>query len=261
MKEIIFWCEFPEKVNLNLLDKILTELNLKISVYIASKSLDEFNRLKNNFLKVKNIKTIGCWPILSRKNGYWYSGFTNKNSLSRILNFKGLKLKIDIEPPLEDEKFSYFSFKLWLIKYCFIKRARNIKLLSKVLKKLGYDNLIVSTFPLPRFMLSNLVDLKNVKNLNLMLYSSFIPKILRPLYRLYFKIIFESYKKMRKNIFVALGLIGKGVFKNEPEYKSVKEFKKDLRFVKKLGVSNIVIFELSGILKKKDSKEWLNCLK
>ena len=124
------------------------------------------------------------------------------------------------------------------------------------------SSIIISTFPLPKFILNNLIDIKDLRNsnLNLMYYSSLIPKVLRPFYRFYFKFIFNSYKKLAKKVFVAVGLIGTGVFGNEPVYKNLNEFKKDLEFVKELKVNSIVIFELSGILKRKDYEEWFNVI-
>lgn len=260
MKKIIFWCEFPERVDLNKLNSALGNLN--IDVYIASKNLKEFNKFKERFSRVKQIKTIGCWPVLDKNQGYWYSGFTDGESLNSLLKFNGLKLKIDIEPPIEHKKFSYFGILFWIVKYCLFKKSLNKNLLSDVLNRLNKENLIISTFPLPKFILNNLINLKDLKNsnLNLMYYSMLIPKVLRPFYRIYFKFILNNYRILTKNIFVAVGLIGTGIFRNEPTYKSLNEFKNDLEFVKELKVDNLVIFELSGILKKDNCEEWFKVI-
>lgn len=260
MKKIIFWCEFPEKVNLDKLNSVLGNLN--IDVYIASKNSKEFKKFKERFSRIKQIKTIGCWPVLDRKKGYWYSGFTDEGLLNSLLELNGLKLKIDIEPPIEHKKFSYFGILFWIVKHCLFKKPINKDLLSDVLNRLNKENLIISTFPLPKFALKNLINLKDFKNsnLSLMYYSSLIPKVLRPFYRFYFKRIFESYKIVTKNIFVAVGLVGIGVFGNEPVYKNLNEFKKDLEFVKELRINSVVVFELSGILKRKDYEEWFKVI-
>ena len=262
MKRIIFWCEFPERVNLNKLDYILKKLNLNIDVYIASNSLKEFNNFKEIFSRIKQIKTIGYWPILDKNKGYWYSGFTDESSIKDLLKLKGVKLKIDIEPPIEGNRFSYFKMFFWIAKYCLFKKSKNKDKLSEVFYKLNKENLIISTFPLHRFMLSNLININVFKNsnLNLMHYSSLMPKVLRPFYNVYFRFIFESYRKVAKNVFVAVGLISKGVFGNEPIYKDLKEFKRDLEFVKKLKIDSIVVFELSGILKRENYEEWFKAL-
>lgn len=261
MERIIFWCEFPEKVDLNKLDSALGNLN--IDVYVTSKNLNEFKKFKERFSRVKQIKTIGCWPVLDKHKGYWYSGFTDEESLNSLLKFNGLKLKIDIEPPIEHKKFSYFGILFWIVKYCLFKKSLNNDLLSDVLNRLNKENLIISTFPLPKFVLKNLINIEDLRNsnLNLMYYSSLIPKVLRPFYRIYFKFILNNYRILTKNIFVAVGLIGTGIFGNEPVYKDLKGFKKDLEFVKKLKVDSVVVFELSGILKKDNCEEWFNALK
>ena len=122
--------------------------------------------------------------------------------------------------------------------------------------------MIISTFPLHRFMLSNLININDFKNsnLNLMHYSSLMPKVLRPFYNVYFRFIFGKYKKLTNKLFVAVGLIGTGIFGNEPVYKDLKEFKRDLEFVKKLKIDSIVVFELSGILKRENYEEWFKAL-
>ncbi|MBI4154841.1 hypothetical protein HY498_02020 [Candidatus Woesearchaeota archaeon] len=258
---IIFWCEFPEKVNLALLNKILSRLNLNINVYSASKSLKEFNNFKDRFSKIKNIKTIGCWPVLEKNKGYWFSGFSDKDSLKSILQYKNLKLKIDIEPPLEDNKFSYFKIGFYFLKYILFKKAQNKDLLSEILMNFKKEDLIISTFPLPKFLLNKLINIQDLKNsnLNLMCYSTLIPKILRPLYRVYFKYIVDNYKRI-SNVIAAVGLISPGIFGNEPIYIDLKEFKKDLEFIKTLNTNTIVIFELSGVLKRKNPEEWFKIL-
>jgi hypothetical protein len=259
---IIFWCEFPRNVDLKQLGTILKEINLDIEVYIAAKSLKEFNYFKKEFSKIKNIKSIGCWPVLSKDKGYWFSSFTDKESLNSLLQYKDLKLKIDIEPPIENFKFSYFRLKLWLLKYCLFLKPKNKGLLSEVLSKLKKEDIIMSTFPFPKFMLNNLMDITYLKNsnLSLMFYSTLIPRIFRPFYRMYYKSIITSYREIAKNIFSAVGLIGTGIFGNEPIYKSVKEFEKDLKFLRSLNIDRIAIFELSWILKRRNSKEWFKII-
>ncbi len=256
----IFWCEFPDKVNLKLLNEILNRLDLNIDIYIASKDLKEFHNYKEKFSKIKNIKIIGCWPILSKNKGYWYSGFTDLEFLKSLLEYKNLKIKIDIEPPMEFESFYFIKNLLWLMKYLMFK-SKNKEELSIVLNQLGKKNLIISTFPLPKILINRLINIKDLKNcnLNLMYYSSLMPKGLKYIYRIYFKSILKQYKRI-SNVMIAVGLISKGIFGNEPVYKNIKEFKKDLEFVRSLRINTIVIFELSGVLKKDNAKEWFKCL-
>jgi len=261
MKNTIFWCEFPRKINLDLLNKILSRLNLNIIVYLASKSLKEFNNFKDRFSKIKNIKTIGCWPILEKKKGYWLSGFSDKNSIKSLLQYKNLKLKIDTEPPLEDNKFSYFKIGLYFLKYMLFKKAQNKDLLSEILMNFKKEDLIISTFPLPKFLLNKLINIQDLRNsnLNLMYYSTLIPKILRPFYKIYFKYIVNKYKKI-SNVITAVGLTSPGILGNEPIYINLKEFKRDLEFIKTLNTNTIVIFELSGVLKRKNPEEWFKAI-
>jgi hypothetical protein len=48
------------------------------------------------------------------------------------------------------------------------------------------------------------------------------------------------------------------VFENEPIYENIEEFKEDLEWLKKLGIKNIVVFNVSGIVER--GKEWFNVL-
>ena len=91
-----------------------------------------------------------------------------------------------------------------------------------------------------------------------MFYSTFIPRILRPLYRLYYK-FFIKFKDI-KDTYFALGLIDKGIFNDEHIYRNLNEFKDDVKFLLRNKVENIAIFSLEGILNKNDYKDWLNII-
>ena len=67
--------------------------------------------------------------------------------------------------------------------------------------------------------------------------------------------------KKNKELIVGLGCIGKGIFGNEPVYRTLREFKRDLEWVKKMGVRNIVIFDISGLMGKEDREDWIEVLK
>src|SRR3989344_6611323 len=107
-----FWCEFPEKVNWEEFKELV---NFKTEVYVACRNKKEFNfwkeRIKNKYID------IGAWPILNKKDGYWFSGFLNKKSIDKLKEFNGLKIKIDIEPPFPGERKNPYLF---VLKYFFI---------------------------------------------------------------------------------------------------------------------------------------------
>ena len=59
--------------------------------------------------------------------------------------------------------------------------------------------------------------------------------------------------------YVAVGLIGTGIFKNEPIYKNISELRKDLEFMKKNNAKKIIVFRLGAIVER--GKEWLEIFK
>jgi len=250
IKDIIFWCEFPNKLDF----KKLEDISFPCSIYFASKNKNEFLKYKN---QVKNEKIkVGVWPLLSKKQGYWFSSFSSEKSIDKLKEFQGISMKIDIEPPLPDFSFNYFKFALYLIKYAF-KKGENHEYLNQTIKELSKDtNIIQSTYPFPNWVLKNYgLDKEQKTKFNYFLYPSMFSNFLK-------HFIWRYYQTITNNKdYFALGLISKGIFGNEPTYKSIKEFEKDLQIFKKLNLENIVIYSIEGLLNQNNYKEWLSLLK
>jgi len=83
-------------------------------------------------------------------------------------------------------------------------------------------------------------------------YSSFIPRILKPIYKVYYKRFIKKHGT--KNTYYAVGLLDVGIFRNEPLYKNKGQLKQDLDFLHSQGVKNIVIFRMGSLQNKVD---WL----
>ena len=250
-KNIIFWCEFPKEIDWEKVSKNLK--NKKIRTYIAVNSIQEYKEYLKKLSKYKNITIEGAWPTLSFEKGYWFSSFISKESIDKLLEFKDVKIKIDIEPPMPKEN-NFFRIFNWCIKYFFLK-PKNKSYLYKTLLKLNKEKVIISTFPFPEFILKKYGWSNKFKYYNYMHYSTFIPRILKPIYNLYYKSFIKKYGT--KNTFYAVGLLDVGIFRNEPAYKNKKEFTKDLEFLYKQGVKNIVIFQLNSI---QDKISWFDNL-
>lgn len=254
MEHIIFWCEFPEEIDWKKLDKLLKNNNFIAKTYIACNSRKDF--LQKKKLATNNIKIVGAWPTLDKGKGYWFSSFTKKKDIDLLKEFKGIDMKIDIEPPFE----KHVNHSFWLTKY-FLKKPKNRRYLQNTIKELSQkSSIILSTFPCPEFALKRYGFFKH-ENLsyNFMHYSSFIPFGLKTFYRLYYKLFMR--KKDKEKTYFALGLLSKGIFGNEPTYNSIKEFRKDLSFLKKNCANNFVIFRLGSLLERKDSEAWIKEIK
>lgn len=241
----IYWCEFPSECNWKNIAEWLGKETL--ITYIACTSRTNYEKQKQEIqIYSKNIE-VNAWPILPKKKGYWFSGFTTKKDIDSLDQYKGIKIKLDIEPPIP-KSYSFFTALDWLF-LNLLRKAPNKKYLQQKINSLSKDtDIILSTFPLPAFLLEQLGWTKNKRiKYNYMFYSTFIPKILLPLYKIYYKNFCKN-----KNVFFALGIIGHGIFNNEPEYNSIKELKQDLQFFKKQKKHNLVFFELSGLSKEKE---------
>ncbi len=121
--KIDFFEEFPAKENLEKLKLI----KFPCRVFIAAKSVKEFQGLEKQAVKInKKIKTA-YWPLV--KNSYWISPFSNTKDLAEL--FKELEktnypLLIDLEPP--------FLNKILFLKNIFSLR-KNKKLIKQFLEK------------------------------------------------------------------------------------------------------------------------------
>lgn len=249
--KIRFWCEFPNKVNWKKFKKLI---KFKTEVYIACKDRGEFLKLRKK-IKTRNIDA-GVWPVLEK--GYWFSGFLEKEYIDKLKEFRGLKIKIDIEPPFPGKGYSHLKFIEYFLKYT-LRKGKNNTYLRGVIKELSKNNdIIMSGFPFPEFITKRYGDFfdKDIKK-NYFVYTTFNPRWLRWLDRLYYRrFIKKMLKKHNKKVMFAVGLVGTGIFGNENTYENLDEFRKDLEMVKNSGAENLVIFDVSGILKK--GEEWFN---
>lgn len=259
-ERIIFWCEFPKEINWNLMNKLI---DFPTEVYFAAKSRKEYlsykKKIKNKFIKA------GAWPVLDKKDGYWFSGYTSKKNIDKLKQFNGINIKIDIEPPIIKGNYNLWLLFRWLFP-AIIKNSKNKDYLKKIVYKLNKTNtIILSGFPFPRFILKRFGDdLELKENIckSYMFYSSFSPVLFKHLDYLYFRYFIKNKLKLHKEkVYFALGLIGYGIYKTEPFYKNIKELQKDINFVKKLGLKRIVVYSLESILKRKNPKAWLEIIK
>ncbi len=255
-KRIIFWSEFPKKVNWNKIKEELENDKKRIEVYIAARSKKEFlfwkRKINSRYIK------IGAWPVLSKERGYWFSGFTDKKDIDKLDEFKGINFKLDIEPPLPKFKYNFFKILFFYLIPYFVKRAKNSWYLENKIEKLSKKSeIILSGFTFPRFITKRFGDLESKGNnyKNYICYTTLGP---RPLMKFYYRLFIKN-KTNDKTMF-AIGCLDKGIFGNEPIYKDISGFKEDILMLKNLGVNNIVIYSLEGLTKKKDMKNWLKVI-
>jgi len=258
-ENVIFWCEFPEKVDWNKINNLFRKHSVVARTYVAVRDRKEFvSFCKRN----KNIKIEGAWPILPKSNGYWFSGFLDKEDIEKLDEFKGLNLKIDIEPPLPRLKFSFLSMLFWLLRYMFKKQRNKDYLIEKIRELSRHGKIILSSFPLPYFILERFGFLFDKRlRYNFMFYSSLVPLFLKPFYKAYLKWFIRAKLRSSKNVFFAVGLISSGIFGKEPAYNNAEELRKDMEFLLRNGVVSCVVYSLEGILERRDPEKWIEVIK
>ena len=246
-QEVLFWSEFPEQIDWEKLNVLLKGKQCRI--FFASKSKREFLSYKKR-VTIPSVK-IGVWPVLSLEEGYWFSAFMNPRSLKKLEEFRGIPMKIDIEPPFPKKKYSFCSMLSWLQEYILMRSPPFRKEFHAVIRSLANDGeVILSGFALPTLFREQYGDpVHEQYKRNFIFYSTFHLPFLRCYYRLFFL--------YHRNEYFALGLANHGIFGNEPEYRSIKEFARDVHWAKKMGIKKIVIYSIEGILKRKDAASWL----
>ena len=246
----VYWCEFPEKCNWKKVSNWLK--HEKITIYVACTSRANYELWKKKIKKVSENIEVNAWPLLPKAEGYWFSGYCTKEAIDKLDQYRGLKIKIDIEPPIP-KRYHFFTGLTWLGTK-FLEEPDNSPYLRKKIKSLSRDTeIILSTFPLPDTILKRWGWIKEENiTYNYMYYSTFMPFYMKKLYRHYFK---RHFLPKHKNAYIAVGLIGKGIFGNEPVYRNVKQLKNDIQFLRKEGVETLVFFNIEGISQR--GEEWL----
>ncbi len=244
--KILIWCEFPEQVNWKKVPKGL-------NIYVVAKS-------KKEYLKYKKY-CIGIWPILPKQEGYWFSGYCSKEAINKLKEFDGENIKIDIEPKLIDSYSTSFIGKiLYPLIVLSLGIPRNNKYLKKTIEDLKSKAVIISGPALPDFILKLYGDnirLKPSWSRNYFLYPTLFGRswLLRKYEEWFIK---QKIRVLKNQVMFSLGCIGKGIIGDEKTYNNLEEFKKDVSWLQSLGVKNLVIFNLEGIIQRKDSQDWLN---
>ena len=258
VKRFIFWCEFPQEVNWKQVNRLI---DFPTEIYITAHTKQEFFTWKKKITN-KNI-TVGVWPILTKHEGYWFSGYTEKKAIDKLKQFQGINMKIDIEPPIIAGKYNIIKLFIIYSKMFLFTRQRNKKYLHNtidILSKKG--KVIISGFAGPQWVLGlygdTMQDNKKVYK-NSFNYSTLMPKLAYYYpYKYYIKKTIQQYEE---RALFAVGCIGHGIFGNEPTYTRTKELEKDIQFLIKNNVKNIAIFDLAGIMNKKNPPEWINTIK
>jgi hypothetical protein len=234
---ISFFEEFPIKENLSKLNLI----NFPTKLYLAAKSLTEFNQLKST-IRNKQVKEIIYWPILDKKEGYWISPFSKRKALLRILNElnnQKVPVMLDLELPTTKNPSLYLTQSLNFL--------RNKKLISNFIQYHKSEVSLAEYYP-------------NGKKQELFLkaigihYNNPRAKIIKMIYHSMHNFneefltneIRRGINQYKDNFIMALGTITVGIQGNEPIL-SPQQLQKDINLAKTEGVKEVIIFRLGGL--------------
>lgn len=261
--EVLYWCEFPLRADWQKLNSLFVSNGMKAKCYICVESDEEFRDWKNKLRHLRGIEVAGAWPSIPLEKGYWFSGFVDKKEIDKLEQYKWTKLKIDIEPPYRYFKMlTVVKALLWVLLHPLKPAKSKDYLKEKIEAALKNNEIILSTFPLPDHVLGRYGFFRNPRfRYNFMFYSSIVPAIFRPLYRLYYRWFIRHALKRSRNTYFAVGLISKGIFNSEPQYKDAFQLRKDMQFLLRHNAKNLVVYSIEGISQRKDSEEWVKAIK
>ena len=232
---IEFYEEFPSNKSLEKLKLV----KFKTRLFLAAKSIKEFQEFEKQAKKIKKGVEIAYWPIV--ENSYWISPFSNTKDLIKL--FKDLEkiknhLLIDLELPLAKRWKMYFKNILHL--------KKNKKIIKEFMER---NKKRITTAEYPLAFISKIMKFiglnYNIKTeKSIMWYSSMMPKSLNKKIKKNLKNI-----KNKKTYSISLGTLAIGILGNE-KILSPEKLEKDLEFVKKAGFKKVIIFRLEGINKK-----------
>ncbi|MBS3123442.1 hypothetical protein J4437_02270 [Candidatus Woesearchaeota archaeon] len=250
--QISFFEEFPTKENLDKLKLV----NWPTKLYLAAKSLEEFNRLKASLMNKNskssipknnenNLKEVIYWPILSKKEGYWISPFSQRKALKRVfseLEHSKISVMLDLELPTTKNVWLYLTQALNFL--------RNKSLIRRFIEEYKGMVYLAEYYPEGRAK-EKIMEfigihycLKNVKIIKMLYHSlhdyneTFIVKELQ-----------RGKEEFGKNFLVAYGTIARGINRNEPVL-NVKQLEKDLKIARNMEIREVVIFRLGGLNKE-----------
>ena len=248
--KISFFEEYPTDENL----EKLKFLPFKTSLYIAAESVKEFLKLRSKIRsRYKNVGEIIYWPILKVSEGYWFSAFSQNRAIGRTL--QEISQSYEKFPILWDAEVPLLNKRLFLTEI--LNFFKNRKIIKRALNNSDPNHpIIVAAFPAKgiikfllflacasfysgKFSYTDMIYTSLLKNKNKM---EFLKKTVK-----------ESKGKF-KHYIVSLGLLAGGVEGGASPI-SKDDLLREMEFVEKQGIEEVVIYRLGGL-----NKEYLSVI-
>jgi len=249
--QISFFEEYPTEENL----AKLKLLPFKTSLYLAAESVGQFLELRSRVRRqYKNVDKIVYWPILKVSEGYWISTFSKNAAVERII--REINSSKEKFPILWDAELPLLNKKLYFTE--FLNFFKNRRIIKKILQNSNTNHpIIVAAFPqngISKFL--HFLTGASFYSGDFLYMDMIYTSLLRDVNKMEFlkRTVRESRDKFNQYI-VALGLIAGGV-EGEVPLISKEDLLKELEFVEKQGIKEVVIYRLGGL-----NKEYLGVLK
>ena len=222
---ISFFEEFPNNENLKKIELV----TWKTRLYIAAKSVDDFERIKKK-IRNKQVVDVVYWPLLAKSEGYWISPFAHREALLRIFNelqHKQIPVMLDLELPTRHNPWLYLTQLLMFFS--------NKRLIRKFIQT--YPRVMTAEY-YPRSMVARAVKK--------MLGLHFSCPAIRMLYQSehHFSAAFLE-KELKNEKIVGFGLLAPGIFGGRTL--TPDELEKNLEIARKCGMEEVVLYRLGGL--------------
>jgi len=233
---ISFFEEFPTPENLGKLELI----NFQTRIYIAARALSEFKRTKELLHRYELV----YWPVLQKTEGYWFSPFSKRSALCRILEEvkdERIHLMLDLEHPI---------FAPWLYITQLPNFWRNKSFISNFIAERKEETTLVELTG-NRHKLEFLgLSYKSEKvNKAKMAYTSLIRGTKKRKETYLQRICIDGVEEYGSRFRIGLGCIAKGISKLEPIL-TPEELARDLEIAKEYGVVEAIVYRLGGLNEK-----------
>ncbi len=236
-------------------------LDFPVNILVSAKNLGEFRNLQKQYLESsKNIKKVGYWLSLTKKQGCWISPFTDKSALESLFieieqdrSKKPLQIMLDLEPPLLANGIQMFKG----IPGYWRKKAR----IKQFVENANEKNIEVVTAEYPSILGTKFLqrfagiayDPNKIAHLKVpMFYTSFVKSIVRS--RALTKALLRrearnGKKKYGDNFGIGLGCIARSGIALNPKKKllSADQLKEDLQIIQDEGIKKTFIYSCKGL--------------
>jgi hypothetical protein len=232
--KIWFFEEFPDSLSF----KNLGLIDFDCGLVLADYSTEGYNVLKKE-VKNKYVKDFMYWPIINKKDGYWFNRFSKRKAMLRsmdeMLDFKE-KIMLDLELPVLNKKLFFTEF------FKSFKNKKYLKLFIEKKEDQIYTGEYFYEMPFSKILS---LRFKGEHKIIKMMYSSMMGvKRYARVNRLKF-----LKKEFGDRLCIGLGVIGSGVLNNEKQL-SVELLERDLEDCQRVGIKEVFIFRLGGLNKK-----------